>query len=41
MMNLAKGLWPEHTYNEEDWNPVTMEEALQNAGLGYSGKTTL
>lgn len=37
MMNISKGLWPEHTYSEEDWNPITMEEALQNPGLGYSG----
>lgn len=41
MMDVSKGLWPEHTYNEEDWNPITMEEALQNPGAGYSGKPTV
>jgi nucleoside-diphosphate-sugar epimerase len=25
--NGAKGDWPEHTYSEADWNPVTYEEA--------------
>lgn len=40
-MNISKVLWPEHTYSEEDWNPITMEEALQNPGLGYSGKSPL
>jgi len=25
--NGSKGTWPDHTYTEEDWNPVTYEEA--------------
>lgn len=25
--NGSKGNWPEHTYTEADWNPVTYEEA--------------
>ncbi|KAG6364208.1 hypothetical protein INS49_005806 [Diaporthe citri] len=39
-MDISKGLWPEHTYSEEDWNSITMEEALQNPGLGYSASKT-
>lgn len=40
MMDVSKGLWPGHTYDESDWNPITMEQALQNPGAGYSGKLT-
>ncbi|KAI3547064.1 dihydroflavonol-4-reductase [Colletotrichum filicis] len=36
MMDISKGLWPGHTYGESDWNPITMEQALQSAGAGYS-----
>ncbi|KAJ0297075.1 hypothetical protein COL516b_010978 [Colletotrichum fioriniae] len=36
MMDVSKGLWPGHTYDESDWNPITMEQALQNPGAGYS-----
>jgi hypothetical protein len=32
------GDWPEHTYSEEDWNPMTLKDALQHAGTGYTGK---
>ncbi|KIM22734.1 hypothetical protein M408DRAFT_28483 [Serendipita vermifera MAFF 305830] len=28
MIDPSKGNWPGHTYAEEDWNPVTMEQAL-------------
>lgn len=38
MMDISKGLWPGHTYNEEDWNPVTAEQAMENPGFGYSGR---
>ncbi|KAJ9138809.1 Methylglyoxal reductase (NADPH-dependent) gre2 [Pleurostoma richardsiae] len=34
--NRAKGNWPEHTYSEADWNPMTHEQALENAGYGYT-----
>jgi Nucleoside-diphosphate-sugar epimerases len=27
MLDLSKGNWPEHTYTEADWNPMTYEEA--------------
>jgi hypothetical protein len=38
MMNLTKGLWPEHTYSDKDWNPITMEKALDNPVFGYAGQ---
>ncbi|KAL0257859.1 Glycine-rich RNA-binding protein 2, mitochondrial [Diplodia seriata] len=31
-----KGDWPEHTYSEADWNPMTLEQALENPGAGYT-----
>jgi nucleoside-diphosphate-sugar epimerase len=31
----SKGLWPEHTYSEKDWNPITQDEAVQNNANGY------
>lgn len=31
----SKGDWPEHTYSEEDWSPLTKEQALENANNGY------
>ncbi|KAJ4250180.1 Glycine-rich RNA-binding protein 2, mitochondrial [Fusarium torreyae] len=40
MMDISKGLWPGHTYNEQDWNPVTAEQALENPGFGYSASKT-
>lgn len=30
--DLAKGPWPEHTYTEKDWNPVTWDEAKTGNG---------
>ena len=33
MANLRKGLWPEHTYTEDDWNPQTYEEAKVADGV--------
>jgi nucleoside-diphosphate-sugar epimerase len=40
MIHPAKGNWPEHTYSEADWNPVTHEEALQNPMAGYRASKT-
>jgi len=41
ILNGAKGAtWPEHTYSEEDWNPVTEEEAVQNPSNGYRASKT-
>ncbi|KAK9324565.1 hypothetical protein V1517DRAFT_316810 [Lipomyces orientalis] len=28
ILNPSKGDWPEHTYSETDWNPITWEEAI-------------
>ncbi|KAG9052571.1 methylglyoxal reductase (NADPH-dependent) gre2, partial [Serendipita sp. 407] len=33
MINPKQGNWPGHVYNEEDWNPVTEEEALTADGI--------
>lgn len=40
IVNPSKGDWPEHTYSEKDWNPVTHEQALENPGTGYRGSKT-
>lgn len=31
MNNPLQGNWPSHTYSEEDWNPITYEEAIQSS----------
>jgi len=41
IINPHQGNNPGHTYSEEDWNPLTHEEALQNPAAGYRGKTGL
>ncbi|KAJ5648506.1 NAD(P)-binding protein, partial [Penicillium lividum] len=33
MVDLSKGIWPEHTYTEDDWNPQTYEEAKVADGV--------
>lgn len=38
--DASKGNWPERTYSEADWNPMTHEEALSNPARGYTGKST-
>ncbi|KAH8781987.1 putative NADPH-dependent methylglyoxal reductase GRP2 [Hyaloscypha finlandica] len=41
ILTASKGpSWPEHTYSELDWNPVTMEEAVQNPANGYRTSKT-
>ncbi|OBT48307.1 hypothetical protein VE00_01256 [Pseudogymnoascus sp. WSF 3629] len=37
IINPFKGNWPEHTYSEADWNPMTHEQALMNAAFAYTG----
>ncbi|KAK9321524.1 hypothetical protein V1517DRAFT_326126 [Lipomyces orientalis] len=32
-LNIAKDEWPEHTYFEVDWNPITWEEAIGTGPL--------
>ncbi|CAN9092440.1 unnamed protein product [Alternaria alternata] len=40
MADASKGPRPGHVYQEEDWNPVTEQEAQANAIMAYSaGKT--
>ncbi|KXH59332.1 NAD dependent epimerase/dehydratase [Colletotrichum salicis] len=36
MMDVSKGPWPGHTYDESDWNPIAMGQALHSPGAGYS-----
>jgi nucleoside-diphosphate-sugar epimerase len=41
--NGSKGTWPEHTYTEADWNPVTWEEAANpetNGAIAYCASKT-
>lgn len=38
IVNPSKGTWPNHTYSESDWNPLTHEEALKDPANGYRGK---
>ncbi|KAK9249216.1 hypothetical protein V1506DRAFT_527370 [Lipomyces tetrasporus] len=41
IINGAKGDWPEHTYSEADWNPVTWEEAIgTNPATTYRASKT-
>jgi nucleoside-diphosphate-sugar epimerase len=35
-----KGNWPGHEYCEEDWNPITLEEAYENPSAGYRASKT-
>lgn len=41
IMNNEKGDWPEHTYTEEDWNPITREDGLQDPAAGYTASKKL
>ncbi|PSN60796.1 NADPH-dependent methylglyoxal reductase-like protein GRE2 [Corynespora cassiicola Philippines] len=40
MMDRSKGFWPEHTYSDADWCPLTQEEAIQDPGAGYQASKT-
>jgi len=40
MANPNMGLWPEHTYSEEDFNPITQEQAMENPINGYRASKT-
>lgn len=41
IVDPSKGLWPEHTYSEQDWSPLTKESALENQSTGYRGSKKL
>jgi nucleoside-diphosphate-sugar epimerase len=42
LIDASKGDWPEHTYTVSDWNPITLEEAVDNSSWvpGYRGSKT-
>ncbi|KAK5323235.1 Glycine-rich RNA-binding protein 2, mitochondrial [Exophiala xenobiotica] len=40
MVNPWKGSWPEHTYSEEDWNPITLAQASESVPNGYRASKT-
>jgi nucleoside-diphosphate-sugar epimerase len=42
LIDASQGDWPEHTYTASDWNPITLEEALDNSSWvpGYRGSKT-
>lgn len=40
IINPFKGTWPGHVYSEEDWNPITAEQAIENPANGYRASKT-
>ncbi|KAF2236789.1 NAD(P)-binding protein [Viridothelium virens] len=40
IINPSKGTWPEHTYSEADWNPLTLEEGKANPANAYRASKT-
>ncbi|KAK4553606.1 Glycine-rich RNA-binding protein 2, mitochondrial [Recurvomyces mirabilis] len=40
IVNPFKGNWPDHVYSEEDWNPITQEQAVENPANGYRASKT-
>ncbi|TKA26101.1 hypothetical protein B0A50_04597 [Salinomyces thailandicus] len=40
IVNPYKGTWPEHTYSEADWNPISAEQAVENPANGYRASKT-
>jgi nucleoside-diphosphate-sugar epimerase len=40
IVNPSKGFWPGHVYSEEDWNPITQQEALADPVAGYRASKT-
>jgi nucleoside-diphosphate-sugar epimerase len=40
IVNGSKGFWPGHTYSEDDWNPITADEATENPMMGYRASKT-
>jgi nucleoside-diphosphate-sugar epimerase len=40
IINPFKGTWPEHTYSEDDWNPITPQQAVENPANGYRASKT-
>jgi nucleoside-diphosphate-sugar epimerase len=40
IVQADKGFWPGHEYSEEDWNPITKDEATENPMMGYRASKT-
>ncbi|EMC92843.1 hypothetical protein BAUCODRAFT_37757 [Baudoinia panamericana UAMH 10762] len=40
IINPFKGTWPDHTYSEQDWNPITEQQATENPANGYRASKT-
>jgi len=40
ILNPSKGAWPGHTYSEDDWNPMTLEDIKGVIPLGYRASKT-
>lgn len=40
IVNPFKGSWPEHTYSEADWNPITNTQATESIANGYRASKT-
>ncbi|KAL5396883.1 hypothetical protein PMIN06_003876 [Paraphaeosphaeria minitans] len=40
IVDPGQGNWPGHVYSEEDWNPITHEEALESPQAGYRASKT-
>ncbi|KAL1615179.1 Glycine-rich RNA-binding protein 2, mitochondrial [Neofusicoccum ribis] len=40
ILDMPKGTRPGYQYSEKGWNPVTQEQALTGAGLGYTASKT-
>jgi nucleoside-diphosphate-sugar epimerase len=40
IVDPSKGFWPEHTWSEEDWNPITQKEAEENPISAYRASKT-
>jgi nucleoside-diphosphate-sugar epimerase len=40
IINPLKTTWPEHTYSEEDWDPLTHDQAFENPVNAYRASKT-
>jgi nucleoside-diphosphate-sugar epimerase len=40
IVQADKGFWPGHEYSEEDWNPITKDQATENPMMGYRASKT-
>lgn len=40
IVHPKNGYWPGHIYSEDDWDPITLEEAKENPMTGYRASKT-